>query len=61
MGSSFIIGANNLVSIVNFPTSLIVLNDVLRWVRPIVGKIVHRLHYLVFSIQNLHVNAEIME
>ena len=37
------------------------LNDVRRWVRPIVGKLVHKLHYLIFVVESLHVNPEILE
>ena len=37
------------------------LNDVRRLVRPKLVKLVHKLHYLIFFVETLHVNAEIME
>ena len=40
---------------------IIILNDVRRWVRPTVVKLVHKLHYLIFFLQNLHGNAKILE
>ena len=50
-----------LVTNVNSPTSLIILMTCAGESYLKLVKLVHKLHYLIFSLQNLHGNAEIIE
>ena len=51
-----------LVTIVKVSDAINNLNDVRQWVRPgKLVKLVHKHHYLIFCLQNLNDNAEIIE
>ena len=50
-----------LVTNVNFPTSLIILMTCAGESCLKLVKLVHKIHYLIFFLRNLHGNAEIME
>ena len=47
--------------IVNFPTSSIIQMTCAGGSDIQLIELVHRLHYLIFFIQNVHVNAEVMD